>query len=151
MKQEEKLFSDVGYRSLFGGFITSRMHGDEYNFAMFEGTFYVYIPNPRLDGNIILNENERFLLYKILRIIDEFDPLYLNFIPQHSNYSPYAWRIFQIFTTDGGKDELNAYWEEFIINLTGHFDDPELIKFKSVREELTEKLLKLKGDANEQK
>jgi len=71
-------------------------------------------------------------------------------MPLPSNYSPYAWRIFQLFSTGGGKDELNAYWEVFIVKLTGHFDDPELIKFKSVREELTEELLRLKEEANEQ-
>jgi hypothetical protein len=149
MSVEAKMmfFPDVNYRNLFGGFISSLIYADDgYSFAMLDGTFYVYIPNPRLDRNLMLDENERFFLYKILRVIDKFDPLYLNWMPQPSNYSPYAWRIFQIFTTGGGEDELNVYWEEFIAKLTGHFDDPELKEFKRVRGELTGELLKVKEE-----
>jgi len=147
---QKKFFLDADYLNenhrfsrLFGGFISSRMFGDRYSFAMLDGTFYVYIPNPHLDSKLLLNESERLFLYKILRTFDEFDMLFLNFMAQPSNYSPEAWRVFRVFTTGGGEDELNTYWEEFIVKMTGHIDDPELKEFKRVREELTGELLKL--------
>ena len=104
---------------------------------------YVYIPNPSEKWNTMLSGKERSLLYKILFILDVFDPLCLKWMPTTDEYLPEAWEVFQILKNGGGEKGLNDYWEEFIKEMTGYKDDPELKHFKEIRKELTEKLLKL--------
>jgi hypothetical protein len=75
--------------------------------------FQVYIPKPRAKNEyVMLNEDERMLLYAIQKILDEWHPLECWGCPPESDeYNGYTRVMFRILQNGGGEKELNDYWE----------------------------------------
>jgi len=130
------------FGELFGGsFAVIKKVGPLYSPG---GAFYVYIPVPFGDRSVNLNENDRFLLYEILRIINEFEPL---LAPMYSKdeYITQTWSIYEILKSGGGEKELTDYWSDFVEAYKYSNWDVELtcMKFKKECDEITERLLKI--------
>jgi len=98
------------FGALFGGDIISG--SDNKSFFFIGGCFYVYIPNPFNDRRAFLSEKERYLLYKIMRIINEFNPREDD-VCTVDVYINESWNIFQILKAGGKKENINAFWAEF--------------------------------------
>jgi len=107
---------------------------------MFKNGIYVYLPTPVYEWrhNKPLNENERLLLYKVMYIIDKWDPMQLWMCGcPVDEYNTEAYDIFMILTNNRGIDELNECIKNNLMN------EKKCNKFVDVCMEISMKLLKL--------
>jgi hypothetical protein len=82
---------------------------------MFRGGIYIYIPFSVLawQRNRPLSEDERLLFYRVMFIVDKWDPLDLwVYGCPVDEYECHAWDIFEILTGNGCTNELDEYFNE---------------------------------------
>ena len=145
----ETNFIKDNYRlgDLFGGTIISG--SDNISFFLVGGCFYVYIPNPLSDRGIFLTESERFLLYKIKRVLYEFNPLGDADLNSPDEYTKEAWSIFTLLISGGNKENINSFWTEYANKcreLPWYEETTSNPDFMKGSEEVTDRLIDLIRD-----